>query len=150
MNMRKHLTMTLTLTAMSLGLTTTQAMAQSVLKGSFELPRATYFGDTLLPAGQYKVWMSTDAKELATVSAFHLTGQGLEKTFLAIATSRRETKRDYLEIADLGGVYVVRAFDAGTLGKSFGFGVTKNVRMKALDTAARQPISIPLSGGANF
>jgi hypothetical protein len=135
---------------LALGVTTTQAMAQSVMKGAFELPRATYFGDTLLPAGQYKVWLSTDAKDLETVSAIHLTGQGVRKTFLAISTSRRETERNYLEIADMGGVYVVRAFDSGTLGKSFGFGVTKNVKMRALDAQARPGISIPVSSGANF
>jgi hypothetical protein len=150
MNIFKHLTMTLALTALALGVTTTQAMAQSIMKGAFELPRATYFGDTLLPAGQYKVWLSTDAKDLETVSAIHLTGQGVRKTFLAISTSRRETERNYLEIADMGGVYVVRAFDSGTLGKSFGFGVTKNVKMKALDAQALPGISIPVSSGANF
>jgi hypothetical protein len=99
---------------------------------------------------QYKVWLSTDAKDLETVSAIHLTGQGVRKTFLAISTSRRETERNYLEIADMGGVYVVRAFDSGTLGKSFGFGVTKNVKMKALDAQVRPGISIPVSSGANF
>jgi len=150
MNIFKHLTMTLALTALALGVTTTQAMAQSAMKGAFELPRATYFGDTLLPAGQYKVWLSTAAKDLETVSAIHLTGQGVRKTFLAISTSRRETERNYLEIADMGGVYVVRAFDSGTLGKSFGFGVTKNVKMKALDAQALPGISIPVSSGANF
>jgi len=150
MNIFKHLTMTLALTALALGVTTTQAMAQSVMKGAFELPRATYFGDTLLPAGQYKVWLSTAAKDLETISAIHLTGQGVRKTFLAISTSRRETERNYLEIADMGGVYVVRAFDSGTLGKSFGFGVTKNVKMKALDAQALPGISIPVSSGANF
>src|SRR5580704_7349313 len=150
MNIFKHLTMTLALTALALGVTTTQAMAQSIMKGAFELPRATYFGDTLLPAGQYKVWLSTDAKDLETVSAIHLTGQGVRKTFLAISTSRRETERNYLEIADMGGVYVVRAFDSGTLGKSFGFGVTKNAKMKALDAQALPGISIPVSSGANF
>jgi hypothetical protein len=142
--------MTLALTALALGVTTTQAMAQSAMKGAFELPRATYFGDTLLPAGQYKVWLSTAAKDLETISAIHLTGQGVRKTFLAISTSRRETERNYLEIADMGGVYVVRAFDSGTLGKSFGFGVTKNVKMKALDAQVRPGISIPVSSGANF
>jgi hypothetical protein len=150
MNIRKHLTMTLALTALTLGLTTTQAMAQSAMKGSFELPRAMYFGDTLLPAGQYNVWMSTEAQDLAKVSAIHLSGEGVTKTFLAISTSRRETNRNCLEIADMGGVYVVRAFDSGTLGKSFGFGVTKNVKMKALDAQARPSISIPVSSGANF
>src|SRR5271166_1393618 len=127
MNKRKHLTIGLALTALSLGLTTTQAMAQPALKGSFELPAAAYFGDTLLQAGHYSIWMSTEMRDLAYVQTIHLSGEGVVKTFLAISTPRRESGRNVLEIADIDGTYVVRAYDAGVLGRSFAFGVTKNV-----------------------
>jgi hypothetical protein len=53
MNIRKNLTISFALTALALGLTTTHASAQPVLKGSFELPAAAHWGDTLLQPGHY-------------------------------------------------------------------------------------------------
>lgn len=150
MNTRKNLTIGLTLTALALGLTTTQAMAQSALKGSFELPAAAYVGDTLLQAGHYRIWMSTNVRDLASVPAIHVSGEGVEKTLLAISKPQRESGRNYLELADIDGTYVVRAFDAGVLGKSFAFGVTKNVRRTALLAHAAPAIAIPVSSGASF
>jgi len=41
MNIRKNMTITFALAALALGMTTTKASAQPVLKGSFDLPGAT-------------------------------------------------------------------------------------------------------------
>ena len=85
MNVRKHLTIGLALVGLALGLTTVQANAQPVLKGTFELPAAAYWGNTLLQPGQYTIWMSTEMRDMAHVPAIHLSGEGVNLTFLAIA-----------------------------------------------------------------
>jgi hypothetical protein len=145
MNVRKHLTIGLALIGLALGLTTTQANAQSVLKATFELPAAAYFGSTLLQPGQYTIWMSTEALDLARVPAIHLSGEGVNTTFLAIARPAQESGRNFLDVANIGGAYVIRAFDAGSIGESFAFGVTKSVKNKALRASAEPPIAVPVS-----
>ena len=44
----------------------------------------------------------------------------------------------------------VRAFDVGILGKSIAFGVTKNVRNKALRASAGPATAVPVSSEAGF
>jgi hypothetical protein len=145
MNGRKHLTIGLALIGLALGLTTAQANAQSILKGTFELPAAAYFGDTLLQPGQYTIWMSTEVRDMAHVPAIHLSGEGINATFLAIARPAQESGRNFLDVANIDGTYVIRAFDAGSIGESFAFGVTKNVKNKALRASAEPPIAVPVS-----
>jgi hypothetical protein len=146
MNVRKHLTIGLALVGLALGLTTVQANAQPVLKGTFELPAAAYWGNTLLQPGQYTIWMSTEMRDMAHVPAIHLSGEGVNATFLAIAKPDKESGRNYLDVANIDGTYVIRAFDAGSLGESFAFGVTRNVRNKALRASAELPgIAVPVA-----
>lgn len=139
----KHLTTGLALAALALGLTTARASAEPVLKGTFDLPTAAYWGETLLQPGQYSISMSTDAA--TTLPIFHVAGEGLTKTFLAIATPEVESKRNILEIANVDGTYVVQSFDAGVIGESFAFGVTKAVKAKALRASVEPiPVSVPV------
>jgi|SRR5580658_243505 hypothetical protein len=145
MSLRKQLTIGLALTGLAVGLTTVQANAQPVLKGTFELPTAAYFGNTLLQPGQYTIWMSTEVRDIARVPTIHLSGEGVNATFLAIAKPERESGRNYLEVANIDGTYVIRAFDAGMIGESFAFGVTKNVKNKALRASAEPAIAVPVS-----
>ena len=146
MNVRKHLTIGLALVGLALGLTTVQANAQPVLKGTFELPAAAYWGNTLLQPGQYTIWMSTEMRDMAHVPAIHLSGEGVNLTFLAIPKPDKGSGRNYLNVANIDGTYVIRAFDAGSLGESFAFGVTKNVRNKALRASAELPgIAVPVA-----
>jgi hypothetical protein len=67
MNIRRQLSIGLALAGLALGLTTVQAKAEPVLKGTFELPAAAYWGDTLLQPGQYTIWMSTEVRDIARV-----------------------------------------------------------------------------------
>ena len=64
---------------------------------------------------------------------------------LTIATPAHESGRNYLDVANIGGTYVIRAFDAGSLGESFVFGVTKSVKNKALRASAEPAITVPVS-----
>jgi hypothetical protein len=145
MNVRKQLTIGLALIGLALGLTTVRANAQSVLKGTFELPAAAYWGNTLLQPGQYTIWMSTEVRDIAHVPVIHLSGEGINATFLAIAKPAQESGRNYLDVANIDGTYVIRAFDAGSIGESFAFGVTKNVKSKALRASAEPAMAVPVS-----
>ena len=147
MNLHKHITTGLACAFVALGFTTAQAGAQPVLKGTFELPAAAYWGETLLPPGHYSIWMSTEVRDLAHVPAIHLSGEGVTKTFLAISTPRPESGRNYLEIADIDGTYIVRAFDTGYLGRSFAFGAPKRVKEKAQAAGAGQTVAVAVSTG---
>ena len=145
MNFRKHFTMSLVLTALAVVLTAACANAEPVLKGSFELPAAAYWGDTLLQPGQYSIWMSTEMRDMGHVPTIRITGEGVSKTFLTIARPEKESARNYLEVIDVGGTYVVRAFDAGMLGQSFVFGVSKNVKNKVQRAGARPEMHVPVA-----
>lgn len=143
MNLRKHITMGLALAGLAIGLTTAQAKAESILKGTFELPASAYWGDTFLQPGQYTFWMTTEVRDLSRVPVIHLRGEGINVAFLTIAKPAKETGRTFLDIANIEGTYVIRALDAGTLGESFAFGVTRSVKNKALRASA-EPVAIAL------
>ena len=150
MNTRKHLTISLALTALTMGLANTQAIAQQPgFKGSFELPQATYVGDALLRSGHYSIRISTQVHDLDHVLAIQISGEGVTKTFLTISKPQRESENNFLRIADLDGTYVLRALDAGMLGRSFSFRVTKNVS-KSLEARAGSTIAVPVSSGTTF
>jgi hypothetical protein len=148
MNVRKHLTIGLALTGLALGLTTVKAAAQQGLNGTFDLPEATYWGNTLLQPGQYTISMAMEPHDISRVPVIHLSGEGVNATFLAIAAPAHESGRNYLDIANIGGTYVIRAFDSGLLGESFSFGVTKSVKNKALSASSEPAMAVPVSMAA--
>jgi len=145
MNVRKHLIIGLALVALTLGLTTTPASAQPVLKGTFELPAAVYWGDTLLQPGQYSIWMSAEVHDIAHVPVIHVSGEGVHFELLSMGRPLPESGRNVLEIADFGGAHVIRAFDAGLIGESFSFGLTKTVKNKALRASADSTTTVAVT-----
>jgi hypothetical protein len=144
MTTRKPLTIGLALIALVLGSTAIPARAETVLKGSFELPAPTYWGNTLLQPGQYTFWLSTELREAEGAPMIHISGDGVRLTLLALAKPERESGRNVLQISTIDGTNVIREFDAGILGESFVFGVTKSVKAKALraSTGTALPLSI--------
>jgi hypothetical protein len=144
------MTISFALAALALGMTTTKASAQPVLRGSFELPGAVYFGDTLLQPGHYSISMSTEVRDLAYTQKIHVSGEGVSKTFLAISKPTPESGRNCLKITGIDGTYVVAAFDTGFLGRSYSFGMTKNVRNKMLRASAGPSIAVPVATAAGF
>jgi len=150
MNIRKNITISFALAALALGMTTTTASAQSVLKGSFELPAAVYFGDTLLQPGHYSISMSTAVRDLAFTQKIRVSGEGVSKTFLAISKPTPESGRNCLKITGIDGTYVVSSFDTGVIGRSYSFAMTKNVRNKMLRASAGPSIAVPVSTAAGF
>ena len=150
MNLRKHFAFGLALLGMALGVTAVHANAQPVLKGTFELPAAAYWGDKLLQPGQYTIWMSTEVHDIARAPMIHISGEGTDATFFAMAKPARESGRNYLDLANIDGTYVIRAFDAGIVGQTFAFNVTKSVRNKALRASTEPAMAVPVSAGAGF
>ncbi len=82
---------------------------------------------------------------MSRIPSIYLSGEGLNATFLAIATPVHESGRNYLDVANIGGTYVIRAFDSGLLGESFSFGVTKSVKNKALRASTEPAMAVPVS-----
>ncbi len=150
MNIRKNMTIRFALAALALGMTTTIASAQPVLKGSFELPTAVYFGDTLLQPGQYSISMNTEMRDLAYVQKISVNGEGVSKTFLAISNPTPESGRNCLKITRIDDTYVLAAFDSGILGRSYSFGLTRSVRTKILRASAGPNIAVPVFTAAGL
>lgn len=148
--MRKHLkvAVSLALFALALGLTPTMARAESVLKGTFELPAEAYWGSTLLQPGQYTIML--DINGPSQVRTIRLSGEGMRATFLATGKPAKESGHSYLEIQDVNGTYVVRELNSGLIGKSYSVPMTKSVHNRALRASASEPLIVPVSTGAGF
>ena len=95
--------------------------------------------------GRYTISMSTEAHDILRVPAIHLSGEGVNATLFAFATSTQESAHNYLDVANIGGTNVIRAFDSGLLGESFAFGVTKSVKNNALRASTEPAIAVLVS-----
>jgi len=144
----KYGTMVLML-AVFVGFSTPRAMAQQNFKGSFNLPAEAYWGTTLLAPGHYTINMSLDPTQ--QVRVVRLQGDDLLIYILAgPPTPDRMSERSTLRLENINGVYVVRHLDAGILGQSYVFSVSKNVRMKVQRASAPSQVSVPVvaAGGS--
>ena len=150
MNLGKDLTAGLALIGLALGLSAAPADAESVLTGTFELSAAAYCGNTLLQPGRYTIRMSLEQRDLSNVPIIQLNGEETSATLLAIAQPAKESGRNYLDVVNINGTYVIRAFDAGLIGKSFAFAVTGNVKKMALRASAAPAMAVPVSAGTGF
>jgi hypothetical protein len=143
----KYGTMVLML-AFLVGFSTPRAAAQETFKGTFNLPAETYWGTTLLPPGPYKITMSLDPMQ--RVHIVRLEGDGLRAFFLTgPATPDRISHRSTLRLENRNGVYVVRHLDAGIVGQSYVFPVSKNVRMKVEHASAPSRVAVPVTAGGS-
>jgi hypothetical protein len=129
------------------GLTSAAASAQTVTKGTFTLPAQAYWNSTLLQPGQYT--MSVD-RTLTGIDLVHLRGEGINATFMTPAGAEDGTVKNCLKVDDLNGTYVIRELDAGAIGRSYYFGVSKSVRNRTLSGAVSQPVTIPVSSAAGL
>jgi hypothetical protein len=140
MNLRKRLALTSALVTLS-ALTAAGAGAATLTRATFTLPAQAYWTDTLLQPGDYTLSVSSTNSGL---TIFHLNGEGTAATFYAPAGSEQFSGNSRLKADDLDGTYVIRELDAGPLGKSFRFGVSKAVRNQTArgETPA---VAIPVS-----
>jgi hypothetical protein len=131
------------------GITTPRAAAQEAFRGTFHLTAETYWGKTLLPPGPYTVTMSLDPAQ--RIRMVRLEGDGLRAFFLTgPPTLDRISHRSTLRLENINGVYVVRHLDAGMLGQSYVFPVSKNVRIKGERASAPSQVAVPISAGGSY
>jgi hypothetical protein len=127
----------------------TPAAAQEAFQGTFNLTTETYWGKTLLPPGPYKVTMSLDPAQ--RIRVVRLEGDGLRAFFLTgPPTLDRISHRSTLRLENLNGVYLVRHLDAGLVGESYVFPVSKSVRVKAESASAPTQVTVPISAGGSY
>jgi hypothetical protein len=150
MSVHKQLFLGLALGALVLSFAAMPARAETVLKGTFELPTQAYWGSTLLQPGTYTFWMNAERGRLLGVPAVHVSGEGTTTTLLTMARPERVSQRSYLTVEDIGGTYVIRKFNAGFLGESFSFAVTKDVRKKAMRADLRDATTFEVNTSAGF
>jgi hypothetical protein len=143
----KYGTMVLML-AFLVGFSTTPAMAQQAYKGSFNLPAEAYWGTTLLAPGHYTIRMSLDPTQ--QVRLVRLEGDDLRIYILAgPPTLEQISDRSKLRLDNINGVYVVRHLDAGILGQSYTFAVSKKVQMNVQRASTSSQMSVPITAGGS-
>jgi len=116
------------LLAGALGLTTSQANAQEAYKGTFTLPYETYWGNTILEPGTYT--MSLTGNCLRT-NVLTVDGPGGITTILSGPAEITDTQRSRVLLSYVNGVYAIKQLEAGSIGKSFQFAISKAARTKA-------------------
>lgn len=141
MTLHKPFALTLALLGV-LGITAATANADTISKGTFTLPAQAYWNSTLLQPGDYTVAIE---RTPGGVDLVRLRGEGTDTVFLTPAGALDGTSKNCLQIDDLNGAYVIREFDAGVVGRSYRFPVSKKVSNGALRGAVRNPVTIPVA-----
>ena len=140
MNLRKRFAISLSLFALA-GLAATAANAQTVLRGDFTLPEQAYWCNTLLPAGGYTLSL---VRQPSGINMVFVKGEGLEATFMAPSNAEEVSERSVLKVDEINGTRVIRELDAGFLGKSYRFAVSKAVREMTLSGSIAKPLTVAL------
>lgn len=102
--------------------TVPQAFAQSAgYRGYFTLPFEARFGNTVLEPGKYEV------KTLEGAYGLRITGDTKTVAILAAGyESQPELRSGKLILVESNGMYALKSFESGTMGKSLNFLVQKN------------------------
>jgi len=139
----KRVIMVLMFVALAIGVTAPPAAAQAGWKGTFNLPVDAYWGPAVLPAGQYTISMNTNAS--TSTRLVFLNGEAQAMILAGAATPEQVSSHSALQLEETNGVYVVRRLDAGMLGQSYAFSISKAARMKTERAGSSTPLSIPVS-----
>lgn len=135
--------------ALVMSATTQPAAAQQAFTGHFTLPAEAYFGPTLLPAGDYSIQANLD--KTTSVREVVVRGDSV-RTSILTSTIMTEpvSSQSRLEIQTINGVNVIRQLDAGLVGQSFRFGVSKKARTDVERASLSSPtyVNVPVSSGA--
>jgi hypothetical protein len=145
MNFVKNCAFSVSVFALAIGLTTSQANAQS-LKGTFNLPYQAHWGNVVLEPGQYALSLSTGT---LTTPVIYITGQGKTVMILAARPATAESERGYLRIENVGQTHVIREFNSGIAGRLFTFSVPKSVKnqIAVASNAPDTTVAVASSGG---
>ncbi len=116
------------LLAGALGLIVPKAEAQ-IYKGTFDLPYETKWGGSVLEPGHYDVSI---AGEVNGVNVLKVEGAGGVAAILTgPAELKSVTSHGRIVLANVNGVYALREFDAGAIGRSYTFVVPKTKQNRA-------------------
>jgi hypothetical protein len=112
-----------TLSALALGVSTMHGRAAQ-FKGKFTLPFQVHWGGANFPAGDYTV----DMLATSTPTRYLLVrGSGREAIIVpGVANRSGITIRSRLILVNVDGRYVVRSFQVGEIGTTYGFVVPKS------------------------
>jgi hypothetical protein len=111
-----------------LGVLSPRANAQEY-KGKFSLPVETYWGGTVLQPGEYTVW-TEDARPGAAV--LRVSGNGkIATALIGPVEFRTISGRGRIVLVEVGGIYALREFEAGVVGKSFSFALPRAIHEKS-------------------
>ena len=143
MKYAKHGFLVLTLAVVA-GFSAPRAAAQQAFTGKFTLASEAYWGPTLLPAGQYSIIANLDPT--TSVRAVRILGEGVQATVLSGAVlTGPASAHSKLQLQQINGVNVIRELDAGLVGQSFRFAVSKNARGHAEQASAGAMATVPVS-----
>jgi len=145
MKYAKHGFLVLTL-ALVAGFTAPRAAAQQAFTGSFTLESEAYWGPTLLPAGQYSIIANLDPT--STIHLVRVLGEGVRASILTgTVLAEPVSAHSKLQLQQINGMNVIRELDAGLVGQTFRFSVSKNVRgHEQASTAAMMTVPVSTSG----
>jgi hypothetical protein len=143
MNFQRNRAFGLVLLAGALTLGASQVKA-AAYKGAFNLPVETYWGGAVLSPGEYSVVVD----QLPAGPMVHVR-KGNRQVASLIAGSyvpEEESSHGRLTLVQINGVYVVKTFEAGLIGKSFTFLTPKAVYKRQLE--AKETSRIVVDGAA--
>jgi hypothetical protein len=141
----KYWIMSLALAALALAAAIPRAAAGQIFKGTFSLSSTAYWGDTLLQPGEYTIKMDSD---LTKTPVIRVRGDGVNVAVMAIPVSGQPlSSHSSLTLREFNGGFAVQGLDAGPLGETFHFGISKNARRTMESATATKPVHIPVSTG---
>jgi hypothetical protein len=144
----KYATMVLML-ALIVAFSTPQAAAQQLFKGTFNLTTEAYWGSKLLQPGHYEIAVTVDpARESQEV---RLTATDFRTSFFSgPGISEQISDRNSLRLEYINGIYVVRSLDAGLVGHTYRFAVSKTARMRVEQASAPSQVTVPIATSSAY
>lgn len=120
-----------------------QANAQNY-SGTFKLPVEAYWGGSVLAPGEYTVTVEQGAA--TPIVKIREDKRQIGAVLTGPYIAENSSTRGQLTLVQINGVYVVKTFEAGLLGKSFAFATPKAVRNRALEAKETGHITVDALG----
>ena len=143
MNFQRNRAVGLILLAGALTLGASQVQAE-MYKGTFNLPVEAYWGSAVLSPGEYSLVIEREGttpivrlREGTRHVAAVLTGPSVNED---------RSQRGRLTLVQINGAYVVKALDAGLIGKSFKFPTPKAIHDRQFEAKETAQITADAAG----
>lgn len=134
----------LTVLALALGVTASEASAQQLYSGTVNLPFETYWGGATLQPGLHTILIEAGYNGIPVI---RVSGQGQEARILSGAVALKPiSERGSLTLLNAGGRYLVKRFDAGSVGRTFEYAIPKMKRSEVERAATESTTTLPVAG----